>query len=369
MCQTVCETVKRQKVAGAADTTGQSRVKEGEDIACEVAASAACEGAAAVASAEPEKIVVEIKESELSDNCPSQGAAVQATEPAAALVIADESADEAPRVSENLENARPTTPGGAAVPNEETGAPVTTRMAEAVEVMSNEAVPMEDSHTNTSPPVQQRNSKYDGKRRKSGAQRRKIRKQRAAAEGAGAAATQSAGNVVPEPTSGGEMSDSSVASRRTTLKNTVASPVWHCSRAKRNTKQVMATTWRQNRHTGPGPVYRWTGVAAPAAEVPAQAAAQAPRVNVTAQAPASETVSEETAIKFTTELPVSGFAAGNLTAFQVTSFILSVIIALQGLQQSTLGASGVHVPVCKCGSMLGQVGGLGLGGGPGIGCQ
>ena len=78
-------------------------------------------------------------------------------------------------------------------------------------------------------------------------------------------------------------------------------------------------------------------------------------------------MSEETAIKFTTELPVSGFAAGNLTAFQVTSFILSVIIALQGLQQSTLGASGVHV--CKCGSMLGQVGGLGLGGGPGIGCQ
>ena len=49
-----------------------------------------------------------------------------------------------------------------------------------------------------------------------------------------------------------------------------------------------------------------------------------------AQAPASETVSEETAIKFTTELPVSGFAAGTLTAFQVTSFILSVIIALQG---------------------------------------
>ena len=119
-------------------------------------------------------------------------------------MIADESADEAPRVSENLENARPTTPGGAAVPNEETGAPVTTRMAEAVKVMSTEAVPMEDS--NTSPPVQQRNSKYDGKRRKSGAQRRKIRKQRAAAEGAGAAATQSAGNVVPEPTSGGEMS-------------------------------------------------------------------------------------------------------------------------------------------------------------------
>ena len=101
-------------------------------------------------------------------------------------MIADESADEAPRVSENLENARPTTPGGAAVPNEETGALVTTRMAEAVEVMSNEAVPMEDSHTNTSPPVQQRNSKYDGKRRKSGAQRRKIRKLRAAAEGAGA---------------------------------------------------------------------------------------------------------------------------------------------------------------------------------------
>ena len=88
-------------------------------------------------------------------------------------------------------------------------------------------------------------------------------------------------------------------------------------------------------------------------------------MNVTARAPASETVSEESAIKFTTELPVSlaGFAAGNLTAFQVTSFILSVIIALQGLQQSTLGASGVHVPVCKCGSMLGQVGG------PGIGCQ
>ena len=45
--------MKRQKVTGAADTTGQSRVKEGEDIACEGAASAACEGAA---SAEPEKI-------------------------------------------------------------------------------------------------------------------------------------------------------------------------------------------------------------------------------------------------------------------------------------------------------------------------
>ena len=117
------------------------------------------------------------------------------------------------------------------------------------------------------------------------------------------------------------MSDSSVASRRTTLKNTVASPGWHCSRAKRNTKQVMATTWRQNRHTrsASGSVYRWTGVAAPAAEVPAQAAAQAPRVNVTARAPASETVSEETVIKFTTEL-LCGRQPNSVSGDQFYSF-------------------------------------------------